>query len=110
MNDIQKINENIYRMTMPYKDIFTTVYAVKTEKGALLFDAASYDDDIENYIIPFLEKLDITKEMLKFVFVSHNHIDHAGGLEKLVEYFPDIEILSRCPNSKKNLQGLSLHL
>ena len=26
-----KINENIHRLTMPYKDIFTTVYTIKTK-------------------------------------------------------------------------------
>ena len=45
-----KINENIYRLTMPYKDIFTTVYAIKTECGVLIFDSGSYDEDIETYI------------------------------------------------------------
>ena len=48
MENVTQINENIYRLTIPYKDIFTTVYAVKTESGALLFDCASYDEDIEN--------------------------------------------------------------
>lgn len=108
MNDIQKINENIYRMTMPYKDIFTTVYAVKTEKGALLFDAASYDEDIENYIVPFLEKLDITKDMLKFVFISHNHKDHAGGLCEFMKKYPETSIISRSPELKENYKDYNV--
>jgi len=94
MQDLQKINENIYRMTLPYKDIFTTVYLIKTEEGALLFDAASYDEDIPEYIIPFLNKLGITKNELKYVFISHNHKDHAGGLAAFMNEYPKTCIIS----------------
>ena len=47
-------NKSIFRITTPYKDIFTTVYVIKTEKGVLLFDAASYDCDADDAIIPAL--------------------------------------------------------
>ena len=40
MKNIQKINENIYRLTMPYKDIFTTVYTIKTYNGILFLTQA----------------------------------------------------------------------
>ena len=89
MDNVQKINENIYRLTMPYKDIFTTVYTIKTDNGVLLFDSGSYDEDIENYISPFLKQLEITADMIKYVFISHDHKDHAGGLGAFVKKFPN---------------------
>lgn len=95
MKNITKINENIHRLTLPYKDIFTTVYTIKTDGGILLFDSASYDEDIENYILPFLDKLEITADMLKYVFISHNHKDHAGGLNEFMKKFPKTIIISR---------------
>ena len=52
MTGIKKINENIYKINTPYKDIFTTVCTVKTPDGVLIFDAASYDEDVESYILP----------------------------------------------------------
>ena len=64
------MNENIHRITLPYKDIFTTVYTVKTEKGVLLFDAASFDTDLDEYIQPMLDALQITAEDLKYIFIS----------------------------------------
>ena len=97
-----KVNENIYRMVIPYKDIWTTVYAIKTPQGALLFDAASYDDDAEQYIVPFLASCGITEENLKYIFISHNHKDHAGGLVKLMEIYPKAVILSRSTDIKNN--------
>lgn len=98
--EITKINENIHRITLPYKDIFTTVYAIRTPMGALLFDAASYDTDAENYIVPFLEEVGISKEELKYVFISHKHADHAGGLNGLLEFYPDVCIVTRNPELK----------
>lgn len=93
--EIMKMNENIHRITLPYKDIFTTIYTVKTDKGVLLFDAASYDTDLEQYIQPMLDELKITAEDLKYIFISHNHGDHAGGLRPIIERYPNAVILSR---------------
>lgn len=97
MIDYTKITDDIHRITMPYKDIFTTVYTVRTDEGVLLFDAASYDEDITDYIVPFLDELGIQAHELKYVLISHNHRDHAGGLGEFMKRFPDTCIVSRCP-------------
>lgn len=101
MNIIQKINENIHRFTIPYKDIYTTVYTIKTDCGILLFDTGSYDEDIQNHVLPFFKEIGITADMLKYVFVSHNHKDHAGGLSELMKNFPNTCIISRSPKIKE---------
>ncbi len=95
MANIQQINENIYRATMPYKDIFTTVYTLNTSAGAVLFDAGSFDSDLENYILPLLREAGIESGGLKYVFISHNHRDHSGGLTALTEAFPQLRIVTR---------------
>jgi len=94
-NNSEKINEHTHALCIPYKDIFTTVYFVKTEHGSLLFDTASYDCDIDNAVIPALHKSGIGKNDLKYVFISHNHTDHAGGLGRLLSYYPEVCIVSR---------------
>ena len=94
MKNIETINENILRLTIPYKDIFTTVYLVKTVDGALLFDAASFDEDVDDYIVPFLKEQNISQNELKYVYISHHHIDHSGGLERLMKFFPKTKIVS----------------
>ena len=101
MRKTEKYGENIYGICTPYKDIFTTVYFVKTDRGALLFDTASFDCDIDEYILPALEELGIGNKELKYVFISHNHKDHAGGLERLLEYFPDVTVISKSPELKE---------
>jgi len=95
MQNLIKINDNIHRLTVSYKDIFTTVYTVQSDNGCVLFDAAATDADAENYIIPMLKEVGITAEELKYIFISHNHRDHAGGLARLCREYPNVRILSR---------------
>ena len=97
MENFTRINENICRLTIPYKDIFTTVYTVRTPAGVLLFDTASWDEDVEGYLLPFLQEAGVAPEELKCIFISHNHTDHAGGLKELIKHYPNATILSRAP-------------
>lgn len=94
MSSREQFSEYIDRTTTPYKDIYTTVCAVKTEQGALLFDSASFSEDIAAYLLPFLRECGIGKDDLKYVFISHNHTDHAGGLKELLRHFPDLTVIS----------------
>ena len=95
MQEIVQINKHIHRTTIPYKDIFTTIYTIRTDEGVMLFDAASYDTDAQAYVLPFLQKVGVSAEELKYIFISHNHADHAGGLHCLAPHFPKARILSR---------------
>lgn len=103
-----RINEHIHRLVIPYKDIFTTVYTVEYEGGAILVDAATYETDITDYIVPMLNELGITKEKLKYVFITHNHGDHSGGVRFLAERYPDAVILSRAPALREKLPELNI--
>ena len=100
-----QINEHIHYVTTAYKDIFTTVYALKTEKGTILFDAASYDSDIDEVIVPFLEDLGIAADDLKYVFISHNHADHSGGLARLLERYPQVCIVTGSQTIQQKYSG-----
>ena len=97
MKNLTQINENIFRYTLPYKDIFTTVYTIKTDAGYLLFDSASFDSDFEEHLLPLLKELNISEDELKYVFISHDHTDHSGGLKTFMEHFPKTCIISRSP-------------
>jgi len=96
-----KINENIFRLTIPYKDIFTTVYLIKTSVGVVVFDTATTDEDVADYIIPFIGEAGISADMLRYIFISHNHRDHAGGLKRLLQEYPDACIISRSNELKE---------
>lgn len=96
-----KISENLYRLTIPYKDIFTTVCVIRTPKGDMVFDTASFDSDFEEYTLPFLNEVGVTQESLKYIFISHDHPDHSGGLTELIKAFPNACVLSCEPSLKE---------
>jgi len=108
-NEIIKINEHIHKILLPYKDIFTSVFTVSTPNGVVLFDAASYEEDAENYILPMLETLKISKADLKYIFISHNHGDHAGALAALLKHFPDVTVLSRSKSLCEKYPGFKVY-
>ena len=89
-------------------DVFTTVYTVSTNTGTVLFDCGSYGEDVENYILPFLEMNHITSDMLKYVFISHNHGDHSGGLREFMKHFPKACIVTRCLELKESFKDFSV--
>ena len=99
------ISNHIHRLTTEYKDVYTTVYALKSPNGDILFDTASYDEDVEDRILPFLNELGITSETLKYIFISHNHNDHSGGLRRLMQVFPNTCIVSRSPDLQEAYRG-----
>lgn len=105
MTHITNINENIFRIEIPYKDIYTTVYIVKTEAGVLFFDAASSDEDIETFVLPYLAGIGITTDSVKYVFISHNHRDHARGIAAYCKAFPGVCIITRSSELKESLEG-----
>lgn len=97
MENLTQINEHIYRLKVPFKDIYTTVCILRTEAGVLVFDTATYESDITEIVLPALTHLGVTADQLKYIFISHNHGDHAGGLATLAQHFPQACIVSRSP-------------
>ncbi|MBQ7322241.1 MAG: MBL fold metallo-hydrolase [Clostridia bacterium] len=91
----QEIGQDIFCLAVPYMDVFTSVFLIRTPRGALLFDAASYESDIHGIVLPWLREMNVTDEELKYVFLSHAHEDHAGGLAALLAAFPDLCAVSQ---------------
>ena len=108
MKNLEQITEHIYALSTPYKDIFTTVYIVKTANGVLIFDTASYDCDVDDAILPALRELGVDECDLKYIFISHNHSDHAGGLGKLLTYYPHATVVSKSAALAEKFEGYTV--
>ena len=92
---MERISDHICRLTTPYKTIFTTVWTLRTDEGVVLIDAASYDHDAREHVLPYLEFAGVKPEQIKYVFITHNHADHAGGLQGLLQVLPHVTVVSR---------------
>ena len=84
-NGIIKEANGIYRLKIPFEETYTSVFVLEIENGVLLVDCATTDFDVDNYIVPFLLKLGKSIEFVTYLVLSHEHIDHAGGLKRLLQ-------------------------
>lgn len=83
----------IYRLKVPFEELYTSVFLLKTENGNALIDCATYDSDVDEYIIPAFDKLSLCLMDIKYLIVTHNHNDHAGGKTRILELAQNIEII-----------------
>jgi metallo-beta-lactamase class B len=63
-----------------------SAWAVTTSQGIIIVDAI-WDYSIEDEIVGGLKKLGFDPATIKYVIVSHGHIDHAGGAKYLQDRF-----------------------
>ena len=63
-----------------------SVWAVTTSQGIILLDAI-YDYSIQDEVDGGLKALGLNPADIKYVIVSHGHLDHAGGAKYLQEKY-----------------------
>jgi metallo-beta-lactamase class B len=63
-----------------------SAWAVTTSQGIIIVDAL-FDYSVEDAIVGGLKKLGLDPASIKYVIVSHGHIDHAGGAKYLQDHF-----------------------
>ncbi len=91
---MERITDNIFRIKVPFENIYTTVFIITTKSCTLIFDTATYSSDIDGHILPAIEKAGL-KNDIKYVFLSHSHGDHAGGITRFVQAFPNVRVITR---------------
>ena len=89
---IEALGRGLFRLLVPFEDLYTTVYVVQEETGVTIIDAATYPSDVDTYILPAIEKLGIDGGDVRLLLLTHDHGDHAGGLARLAERLPDATV------------------
>ncbi len=83
----------IYRLKVPFDGIYTSVFLIKTPTANLLIDCASYDSDIDEYLIPALNDFGLQITDIAYLVLTHLHSDHAGGVKRIKELHPTIKVI-----------------
>ena len=63
-----------------------SVWAITTSQGIIVLDAI-FDYSVEDEVVEGLKKLGLDPAQIKFVIISHGHLDHAGGAKLLQDRF-----------------------
>ena len=87
--------DGIYRLNIPFDTVYTSVFLVKGESGAVLVDCATTDEDVDGYIVPALRNVGFELTDIKAILVTHGHTDHAGGLDRILHHAPNIEVIRK---------------
>ena len=64
--------KNIYRLKVPFEDLYTSVFLIKTKQGNALVDCATYASDVDDYIVPALSMLGLRLEDIAYLILTHN--------------------------------------
>lgn len=90
----EKECEGLYRLRIPFETVYTSVFLVKTDRGAFLVDAATTDADVNGIILPALAEMGYTLSDVRGLVLTHRHNDHAGGSRHLLSLRPDLEVIA----------------
>lgn len=85
--------EHIYRLRVPFEDLYTSVYLLRSEDGLALVDCATTAEDVDGVILPALRALGMDFSDIAFLILTHRHGDHAGGRERILEWNPRITVI-----------------
>ena len=78
----------IYRLKVPFDgEVYTSVFLIKGTKN-MLIDCATTDYDVENYIVPALQRMGLNLAQIDCVVLTHSHGDHSGGRNKITQISP----------------------
>ena len=93
MNEFIKITDGIYRLKVPFEELYTSVFLVVFNGGRALVDCATTSEDVDGYIFPALEKMGISPKEVEYIVITHGHGDHAGGLPRVLELTPKVTVI-----------------
>ena len=92
-NFFHKETDGIYRLRVPFDNIYTSVFLIIANEKRILVDCATTSDDVDGYIVPALTELGYTLSDVDIIVISHKHGDHAGGIERVKALAPEIEVV-----------------
>ena len=97
----------IYRLKVPFDNLYTSVFLIKTDGVNVLVDCATTDSDVDEIIVPALLEQGLSVADIKYLVLTHKHGDHAGGRHRLLQLNPSLEII--CSVRENFVNGLTMY-
>ncbi|MBQ9085791.1 MAG: MBL fold metallo-hydrolase [Clostridia bacterium] len=101
-----EILPGIFSLKIPFEAVYTTVFFVETDQGVVMVDCASYDTDVDEYILPFLKQQGMEERLCGLV-LTHSHLDHAGGSSRLTQLYPNLPVCAFEPMPVASFRSIS---
>jgi 7,8-dihydropterin-6-yl-methyl-4-(beta-D-ribofuranosyl)aminobenzene 5'-phosphate synthase len=77
-------------------------FSAYLEEYKLLFDTGSNG----RFLLKHMQTLDVDVKEIKYIFISHSHWDHIGGLDSIIELNPDVTLFVPASLSKHLINDL----
>src|SRR5215468_1851541 len=74
-----KVFDNLYYVGPGY----VSVWLLTTPEGSILFDTAQ--EPYVDWVIGNIRKVGVDPKSIKYIILSHGHLDHVGGAAKIQE-------------------------
>ena len=103
MNAFERETDRIYRLKVPFEELYTSVFLIESERGAILMDCATTAEDVDSCILPALKEMGYAPSDIWSIVLSHQHSDHAGGLARLLEHAPQMRVVDRVESMTESL-------
>lgn len=100
--------DGIFRLKIPFEELYTSVFLIKTQKSTILVDTASSNDDVDLYILPALKQMGYELSDIDVLILTHSHGDHAGGITRIAELAPSIELVTDVRRLASDIQTYRL--
>ncbi len=85
----------IYRLKVPFEDLYTSVFLVRSGEENSLVDCATTAADVDDVIEPALGALGVSFSDITRVIITHDHGDHSGGLSRVLQKLPSVKVIKR---------------
>lgn len=84
----------IFRLKVPFENLYTSVFLIETPTTLVLVDAATRKEDVDDRILPALRASGYALSEVRQLVLTHRHADHAGGVGRMVELSPKLELVT----------------
>lgn len=98
----ERETDHIYRLKIPFDDLYTSVFLLQTKSGNILVDCGATAQDVDEYIVPALLDKGLALTGIRYLVLTHKHGDHAGGKERVLEINPALLIINQTCQSLLN--------